>query len=90
MAVSSRVSPLRQRWLLAHIAGAAAIAATALIFVVPAGARALVLARAGDFGDGLRQAILTEHVFGAANVLLCLALIALGLYKPSFRRTPAR
>jgi hypothetical protein len=86
MVLSARISPFRLRWLLAHIAAAGAITLSAVIFVIPAGARALFLARAGDFGADLRQAIMTETGFGALNVLLCLALIALGLYKPSLRR----
>jgi hypothetical protein len=89
MLISARISPLRIGWLAAHVAGAALILVNTFVFIVPAGKGALAFARAGDYGDALTRAILAEDGFGAANVVLALALIALGLYKPAFRRPAA-
>jgi hypothetical protein len=90
MLISARTSPLQIGWLGAHVAGAALILVNTAAFVVPAGARALALAKAGEYGEALTRAILAEDGFGAANVALALALIALGLYKPAlFRRRGA-
>jgi hypothetical protein len=90
MLAAARMSPLRADWLTAHVAGAAVVAVNSLLFVCPAGRQALALTRAGEYGEALSRAILAEDGFGAVNVALALALIALGLYKPAlFRRRAA-
>ncbi|MBB4196343.1 hypothetical protein CCR94_13420 [Rhodoblastus sphagnicola] len=90
MLAAARLSPLKIGWLAAHVGGAALIVINTAAFIVPAGIRALALAKAGDYGEALGGALLTEDGFGAANVALALALIALGLYKPTlFRRGAA-
>jgi len=91
MSASARVSPFKIGWLAAHVGAAGLILINTAAFVVPAGVRALALAKAGEFGDALSGALLTEDGFGAANVSLALAAIALGLYKPVlFRRQAAQ
>ncbi|MCW2285575.1 putative membrane protein [Rhodoblastus acidophilus] len=90
MLAAARLSPLKIGWLAAHVGGAALILVNTAFVIVPAGARAFALAKAGEYGEALTRAIRAEDGFGVANVSLTLALIALGLYKPTlFRRRAA-
>ncbi len=87
LAIVSRQSPLRQRWLAAKIALTLAILANSALFVAPAGARALVGAVALSKGDGaaiaeILAALRVEQIAGAVNILLILAIVLLGVFKP--------
>lgn len=88
MARLGRLSPVRQRWLAAKALLTAVVAVNALLFVVPsgdralAGARALLHGEAGATAAGVLSAVGVESVAGAVNILLVLAIVALGVAKP--------
>jgi hypothetical protein len=83
------LSPARRAWMGVHAALAAAIALLAAAVIVPAGRAAFsgtaALAQGQGNVDHVRAALMTEHVAGAVNILLTLAVLALGVYKPALR-----
>lgn len=97
MALVGRISPLRERWLGVKGVLALLILLNAVILVVPAGAQALAGAlalshnEAGAAAAGLPAALQLERVAGAANILLTLAIIVLGVFQPALgaRSRPA-
>jgi hypothetical protein len=97
MAVASRLSPLRLRWLAAKIGLTVAILINSALFVAPAGARALAGAVALSKGESsamaeILAALRVEQIAGAVNILLILAIVLLGVFKPrlQWRRQGAR
>lgn len=87
LAASSRLSPLRHRWLAAKIALTLAVMANSALFLAPAGARALAGALALARGDAgamaeIGAALRVEQYAGAANILLILLIVVLGVFKP--------
>jgi hypothetical protein len=87
LAFVSRLSPLRQRWLAAKIALTIAILVNSALFVAPAGAHALSGALALSKGDAgamaeILAALRVEQIAGAVNILLILAIVLLGVFKP--------
>ena len=95
LAAFSRMSPLRLRWLAAKIALTFAIMANSALVLAPAGARALAGAVALSHGDAGATAdvlggLRAEHVAGAANIFLILAVVLLGVFKPRLEWRPRR
>ncbi len=87
LVVLSRPSPLRQPWLAAKIALTVAVVANSALFLAPAGARVLAGAVALSRGDSgamadVVAALRVEQYAGAANVLLILLIVVLGVFKP--------
>jgi hypothetical protein len=87
LVVLSRLSPLRHRWLAAKIALTLAVMANSALFLAPAGARALAGAVALSRGDSgamadVVVALRVEQYAGAANILLILLIVVLGVFKP--------
>jgi hypothetical protein len=75
----------RQRWLWLHAGLAVLVALSSLALVAPAGRQALALA-SGDVGaPGLAAALLLERVGGSVNIVLAIALLAVGVIKPALR-----
>jgi Predicted integral membrane protein (DUF2269) len=97
LAKVSRQSPLRVRWLEAKVALTVAIAINSIVFVAPAGARVLAETVALSRGEpvvALAQIVAdrnAETIAGAANIVMILAIVLLGVIKPrlalSSRRT---
>jgi len=98
LAAVSRLSPLRQRWLAAKIALTVAILINSAIFVAPSGARALAGALALSKGDNgamaeILSALRIEQIAGTVNILLILAIVLLGVFKPRLqwrRQSPGK
>ena len=90
MAVAGKLSPLRERWLAVHAALAVGIVALAWFVVVPAVTQTLVVAQEAARGLATAQAVAAakqpEDMFGRLNLLLAFAAIALGVFKPQWRR----
>ncbi len=87
MAAVSRLSPLRHHWLAAKIALTLVVLANSTLFVASAGARALAGAMALSKGDGgamadILAALRVEQIAGAVNILLIVAIVLLGVFKP--------
>jgi len=86
MAIAGKLSPLRERWLAVHALLAIAIVVLSWLVVVPAVIGTLAAAEAAAHGtlgaDAVAAAKRPEDVFGGLNVLLALAAIALGVFKP--------
>lgn len=82
---------LRRRWLMLHVAGAAAIAIITMIVMVPIGKQLLEAALALSAGAASPVAFVSllarEHAFGAVNIALLLVIIVLGAVKPRLRQT---
>jgi hypothetical protein len=83
-------SLLRQRWLRLHAALGALVVASSLLLAAPAGRQALEMAQAGETADRIARTLLTEHVAGALNIALALAILALGVIRPALRRRTDR
>ena len=79
----------RQRWLWLHGALALTIVASSALLVVPAGREMFAAAQAGVDGPSLTSALWIEHIAGAANILLAVALLVIGVVKPRLRRAAA-
>jgi len=83
------LSPARRPWMAAHAGVALAIALVAAIWIVPAGHEALNGASAsaetviGGKPADIRAALMRENIAGAVNILLTLAIVALGVVKPT-------
>jgi len=79
----------RQRWLWLHATLAGLIIASSVALVAPAGRQALegaeALSRGGAADPWLAAALRVERVAGAINILLAIALVAIGVIKPSLR-----
>jgi hypothetical protein len=87
LAKLSRQSPLRARWLAAKVVLTAAIVINSVAFVAPAGARLLSGTAALSRGEPVALAqIVADHkvetVAGAANIVMILAIVLLGVIKP--------
>lgn len=83
----SRLSPLRHRWLAAKIGLTLVVMVNSMLFLIPAGARALAGAVAISRGDAdamaqIVAALRVEQYAGAANILLILLIVVLGVFKP--------
>ena len=74
-AAMAALTPARRRWMIVHAALALAVARIAVFAVPPAGA-----------GANVGPALAREHAFGALNILLTLAIVALGVFKPSLTK----
>ena len=85
MAYLARLSPSRQPWLAFHAGLALVVLTIAATLLVPAGKTLL----AGGGLDELGEALKLERVAGAANVVLTLALAAIGVFKPKWGSTRA-
>lgn len=83
------MTPNRLRWMAVKLALVAVITANAALVLAPAGRDMAAAAREGLAVGGLpaRFAALEarEGAFGAANLLMTLAVIALAVVKPSLR-----
>lgn len=81
------LAPRRPAWMAIHADLAVAIAILAMAVIAPAGRAALSGAQAVAQGHGdleaLRSALMTEHIAGAANILLTVAVVVLGVYRPA-------
>jgi len=91
----SRQSPLRVRWLAAKVALTVAIAINSIAFVAPAGARVLAGTVALSHGEPVALAQIvadhnTETIAGAANIVMILAIVLLGVIKPRLALSPRR
>lgn len=79
----------RQRWLWLHAGLALLVVVSSLALLAPAGRRALVaaqpLAAGGAGAPDLAAALLVERVAGAVNIVLAIALLAVGVIKPALR-----
>ena len=79
----------KRGWLVLHAAAAAIIVVITITVMLPAGRDILTAAAALASGAGAREAFdataMREHSFGAANIVLALAAIALGAVKPRLR-----
>ncbi|KAB2915080.1 MAG: DUF2269 family protein [Hyphomicrobiaceae bacterium] len=88
MAVISRLSPLRARWLALHGSLALVVAAIAAVAIIPAGRDMLqgAIALRDGSPDVAAAQILTakriEDIAGAINILLALTIAAIGVWKP--------
>jgi hypothetical protein len=87
LAAMSRLSPLRQHWLAAKIGLTIVILVNSALFVAPAGARALAGAVALSKGESgamadILAASRVEQIAGAVNIILILAIVLLGVFKP--------
>ena len=76
----------KRRWLVLHMAAVAVIAAITVIVMIPVGQELVAAAKAVGAGTmtpaAFAGAAIREHLFGAVNILLALAAIALGAAKP--------
>jgi hypothetical protein len=79
----------RQRWLWLHAALAGLVVVSSLALVAPAGRQALAGAEAFAAGGAgaaeLAGALALERVAGAINIALAIALLAVGVIRPSLR-----
>jgi hypothetical protein len=78
---------LRQRWIWLHAGLAALVVASSVLLVIPAGGRALQMAQAGAAAQDVAATLLVEHVAGAVNIALAVAILAIGVVRPVLRRT---
>ncbi len=91
----SRQSPLRVRWLAAKVVLTVAIAINSVVFVAPAGARVLAGTVALSRGEPVALAqIVRDHnvetAAGAANIVMILAIVLLGVIKPRLALSPRK
>jgi hypothetical protein len=82
MAFLSGISPLRQPWIAAHAGMAVGVALIAAILVVPAGRTMLSNPSLDEIGTALTM----EHAAGGLNILLTLAIVAVGVWKRRWRK----
>ncbi|MBN8873867.1 MAG: DUF2269 family protein [Rhodospirillales bacterium] len=87
------LAPARRAWMGLHAGLATVIALLTLLVIAPAGRRVLsattALAQGQGTIDAVHAALTTEHLAGAVNVVLALAVLALGVCKPALRRRSA-
>lgn len=91
LAILSGQVKRRSRWFMAHALLGLAVLAVAAVFVVPSGQEIMPLLPGLDTNAAAaRSAIeshkLVEDISGAVNVLLTLAIVALGVAKPRLGR----
>ncbi len=90
MVASGYPGSFKQRWLVPHVAAAAAIAAITVAVMVPVGHDLVAAAKAVVAGtmtpEGFAASAVREHLFGAVNILLAFAAIVLGIVKPRLRQ----
>jgi hypothetical protein len=90
MMIVARMNPTRVPWLAVHAGLAAVVAFLAAKFIVPNVQKILADALAAAPVDTIAQIKLFEDIAGSINVLLTLAIIVIGVYKPAmFRRKAA-
>ena len=94
LASYGRLSPVRNRWIAAKAMLAALIVFNSTVFLAPAGrhlvaaAVALSQNQAEVTAAGIEAALNTEHIAGAINIVLTLAIVSLGVFKPRLTRHP--
>ena len=90
MVASGYPGSFKQRWLVPHVAAAAAIAAITVAVMIPVGHDLVAAAKAVVAGTMTPEAFaapaMREHLFGAVNILLAFAAIVLGIAKPRLRQ----
>ena len=88
MAIVSRLSPLRVRWLAVHGVLALTVVIVALAVIVPAGREMLhgaAALRDGSPDGGVARVLAAKHtedMAGGINILLILTIMAIGVWKP--------
>ena len=90
MVASGYPGSFKQRWLVPHVAAAAAIAAITVAVMIPVGHDLVAAAKAVVAGtmtpEAFAASAMREHLFGAVNILLAFAAIVLGIAKPRLRQ----
>jgi hypothetical protein len=84
LVVRSKASFSKSRWLAVHAGLALVIGLVAATVIVPSGARATAALARGAL-EVARAAVSTETIAGAVNMLLTLAVVVLGVFKPRLR-----
>jgi hypothetical protein len=85
MVLSTRMKLIRARWVLLHATLAIVVVLLTVLIVAPAGKRVLAAARTGT-ESAIQAGLWTEHLFGAANIVLVVAVMAVAIWRPRLTR----
>lgn len=90
LGLAGRAQPFKQRWLIVHALLAVAITVLTVAVIVPAGQRvledALLMPSVPGSQMNLESSLRTEHLVGAANIVLSLLAICVAVWRPRFAR----